>query len=76
MIADLVAKRRQAEEEAISLQANLDEAQKLHHDLATAYERFVNEREQMQDQAKNKKLTRSSNKLNKKRMRSSVNYVP
>ncbi len=54
MIADLVAKRRQAEEEAISLQANLDEAQKLHHDLATAYERFVNEREQMQDQAKQK----------------------
>ena len=54
MIADLVAKRRQAEEEVISLQANLDEAQKLHHDLATAYERFVNEREQMQDQAKQK----------------------
>ena len=47
MIADLVAKRRQAEEEAISLKKDLAEAQNLHHDLSVAYERFTNEREQL-----------------------------
>ena len=53
MIADLVAKRRQAEEEAISLQYKPMKL-KINHELATAYERFVNKREQMQDQAKQK----------------------
>ena len=52
MIADLVAKRRQTEEEAISLKKDLAEAQSLHHDLSVAYERFTNEREQLKEQAK------------------------
>lgn len=54
MIADLVAKRRQAEEESISLQADLEESTKLHAELASAYEQFVNEREALTDQAKQK----------------------
>ena len=54
MITDLVAKRHQAEEEAIALQKHLEEAEKLHHDLAQAYEKLVAERSHLTEQAKMK----------------------
>lgn len=52
MIADLVKKRRQAEEDAIELEHDLTEARKVHTELTTMYERFSAERERLLEDAK------------------------
>ncbi|ETA74931.1 DNA mismatch repair protein [Ligilactobacillus equi DPC 6820] len=54
MIADLVEKRHTAEEEAISLNKYLTEAEKLHNDLRKAYNNFVSQRDSLLNQAKAK----------------------
>ena len=52
MIADLVQKRQEAKEEAISLQHHLDEATKLHAELTAQYQALVDERAKLLEQAK------------------------
>lgn len=54
MIADLVEKRHAAEEEAISLNKYLTEAEELHNDLRKAYNNFVSQRDSLLNQAKAK----------------------
>ncbi|AUJ29389.1 MAG: endonuclease MutS2 [Liquorilactobacillus hordei] len=54
MIQDLVSKRHRLEEESIELHKNLDESRKLHDDLDKKYDDFVNQRENLLDDAKRK----------------------
>lgn len=54
MIADLVQKRQEAKEEAISLQKYLAQATKLHADLTEQYQALVDERAKLLQQAKMK----------------------
>ncbi|EJF00772.1 endonuclease MutS2 [Liquorilactobacillus mali] len=54
MIQDLVAKRHQVEEESIELHKNLEESRKLHDDLGKKYDEFVNQRENLLDNARRK----------------------
>lgn len=52
MIASLVKKRHDAEEEAISLEKYLKEAEKLHSELTDAYNKFHSEKDNLIQQAK------------------------
>ncbi|GAJ25996.1 recombination inhibitory protein MutS2 [Liquorilactobacillus sucicola DSM 21376 = JCM 15457] len=52
MIQDLVQKRRMAEEEHISLQQNLRDAEKLHADLEKEYQKFDSKRDDLLEKAK------------------------
>ena len=54
MIADLVQKRHEAEEEKASFKKYLDESEKLHADLEKGYETYVRERDNMIENAKRK----------------------
>lgn len=54
MIADLVKKRHEAEEEKASFRKYLDESEKLHADLEKGYETYVRERDGMIEQARRK----------------------
>ena len=54
MIQDLVQKRHMAEEEHISLQKNLQAAEKLHADLEQEYQKFDNSRADLLEKAKMK----------------------
>lgn len=58
MIADLVAKRRQLEDDQVALSKNLKAAEELHADLSKRFTQFTNERERLMNQAK-----RSANEL-------------
>ena len=54
MIADLVQKRHEAEEERAMFKKYLDESEKLHADLEKGYETYVRERDNMIETAKRK----------------------
>ncbi|MHC9536469.1 endonuclease MutS2 [Dellaglioa sp. BT-FLS60] len=54
MISDLMSKRKEAEDEALALKAQLEESTKLHDDLAKEYGEFVTQRESMTNKAKEK----------------------
>lgn len=54
MIADLVQKRHEAEEEKVRFKKYLDESEKLHADLEKGYETYVRERDNMIETAKRK----------------------
>ncbi|MDC7952309.1 endonuclease MutS2 [Liquorilactobacillus mali] len=54
MIQDLVSKRHQVEEESIELHKNLEKSRKLHDDLEKNYDEFVNQRENLLDNARRK----------------------
>lgn len=54
MIADLVQKRHEAEEEKARLKKYLDESEKLHDDLEKGYGTYVRERDNMIETAKRK----------------------